>query len=502
LNSIPVVNQIFNNQDVVIWSLIPVIAFVVYLLHRTQFGLRLKATGEAPMAARAAGVRVQGVRFLSILISGVFSGIGGADLAIGSVHLFSENMTDGRGTIAFAAVIFAGGLVPGVVIACLLFGFAQALAALVQIQTSFPSQFVLMAPYVLTVLAIWLADVARKSRFSFAGFRRVRKRAIVEDKVPIAVIGHLSIDDIQFADGRELQGTIGGAAGYASLGVFLAGGHAELVSIVGEDYPIERLRLTHPDGGLIDFSGVTMIPGDSIHHTAHYQADGERSWEIADYSATVRQTPGPDDVRGVALNGQWALIQPAPFDQQEALIAVLRKAGARIALDTESHYFPADDALDTVKRVASQVDCFLPSREHLREIFGERADDLFNLPELAGQLGCDLVVVKCGAEGVVVVDGIAGTVQHVPAVADRIVTDPTGAGDAFNGGFLVAMAAGSTPTDAAANGCVSASFAIESIGMDVPASFSGSERERRKRKVLASFPAQMREANSQRKVNQ
>jgi general nucleoside transport system permease protein len=158
LSHIPVIKEVFDNRDPLVWASwfsIPVAAFV---LRRTLFGMRLRAAGESPLSARAAGVPVTAMKFWSFLLSGLFCGLAGAQLSLGSVHLFSENMTSGRGIIAFAAVIFGGGAPLVVGLAGLMFGFAQALAGVLQINTSFPPQFVLMSPYVLAVVVLALGD--------------------------------------------------------------------------------------------------------------------------------------------------------------------------------------------------------------------------------------------------------------------------------------------------------------------------------------------------------
>lgn len=489
LEGVPVLGSVFNDRDALVWLLVPVLVGVAYTFRRTRFGLQLQAAGEAPMAARAAGVRVVGVRFASILISGAFCGVAGAQLAIGSVHLFSENMTSGRGIVAFAAVIFGAGMVGRVTLACLLFGFAQALAGLLQIRTDFPPQFVLMGPFLLTIAAITVGDAVRRSRWP----RRRRPPGGGSSQrdatpTPVTVLGHLTIDDIRLPDGRGLPSTVGGAAGYAALGVFLAGGQATVVARVGEDYPVERLHLVHPDGGSIEASGVTVVPGRSIHNVAWYGAGGERRFEVEDFDALTHQTPEPGDLRGRPVAGRWVLVSPAAFDQQERLVDALRESGARIALDTELHYF-SDDALAVLQRLTRKVDCFLPSREHLRHLFGERAEDPAELPALAATFGAPLVLVKSGAEGVVVLDAESSSPAQVPAVPRVQVADPTGAGDAFNGGFLTGLSRGELPLAAAATGCVAASFVVESTGVEVPATFSGRERTARYHAVSSYSPA-------------
>ncbi len=172
LKGIPVVGDIINGQDPLVyvsWLAIPAAAWT---LKGSLFGLRLRAVGESPLAARAAGISVARIKFASFLLSGFFCGLAGAELALGSVYLFSENMTSGRGIIAFAAVIFGGGIPLYVGIAGLLFGFSQAIAGLVQIGSSFPPQFVLMAPYILVILALVLTGRRQALRSYLSGARR------------------------------------------------------------------------------------------------------------------------------------------------------------------------------------------------------------------------------------------------------------------------------------------------------------------------------------------
>jgi simple sugar transport system permease protein len=146
-------------------SLLSVLAVVVviastYVLYRTPFGLRLRAVGENPEAADAAGVRVLRIRYAAVILSGALAGIGGAYLSIGQSSLFTRNMTAGRGFIALAALIFGKWRPVQTMLACLLFGFADALTIQMQGVAKLPSgedipvQFVQMIPYVLTIVVL------------------------------------------------------------------------------------------------------------------------------------------------------------------------------------------------------------------------------------------------------------------------------------------------------------------------------------------------------------
>ncbi|HVF88243.1 MAG TPA: ABC transporter permease [Pyrinomonadaceae bacterium] len=125
-----------------------------YVLYRTPFGLRLRAVGENPAAADAAGISVARVRYSAVLISGALAAIGGAYLSIGQASLFTRNMTAGRGFIALAALIFGKWRPVQTMLACLLFGFAEAVSIQMQGVARIPVQFIQMIPYVLTIVVL------------------------------------------------------------------------------------------------------------------------------------------------------------------------------------------------------------------------------------------------------------------------------------------------------------------------------------------------------------
>lgn len=131
-----------------------------YVLYKTPFGLRLRSVGEKPEAADAAGVSVSRMRYWGVLLAGALAGIGGAYLSIGQSSLFTRNMTAGRGFIALAALIFGKWRPVQALLACLLFGFTEAVS--IQMQGVFklpsgeniPVQFIHMVPYVLTIVVL------------------------------------------------------------------------------------------------------------------------------------------------------------------------------------------------------------------------------------------------------------------------------------------------------------------------------------------------------------
>jgi|SRR6185436_13540651 len=138
--------------------ILALVAVIWYVLYKTPFGLRLRSVGENPEAADAAGVSVSRIRYAGVLLAGVLAGIGGAYLSIGQSSLFTRNMTVGRGFIALAALIFGKWRPVPTLLACILFGFTEALSIQMQGAKPFgkdiPVQFIQMVPYVLTIVVL------------------------------------------------------------------------------------------------------------------------------------------------------------------------------------------------------------------------------------------------------------------------------------------------------------------------------------------------------------
>lgn len=150
--------------DVVFLSYTPIVylgmflaAFLTWALYRTRWGLRLRSLGEHPRAADTVGVNVYRGRWFAVLVSGAMAGLAGANLTLEQVGAFTEGMTNGRGFIALAAMIFGRWIPGGAYMASLLFGFADALQLKLQLfsdKIHIPPQFFLMLPYLITVLVL------------------------------------------------------------------------------------------------------------------------------------------------------------------------------------------------------------------------------------------------------------------------------------------------------------------------------------------------------------
>jgi ABC-type uncharacterized transport system permease subunit len=146
--------QAFGHLNLMIWVLFAVVVLSYFLIFRTSIGLRLRSVGEHPRAADTVGIDVYKTRYGAVILSGMIASLGGAYLAIGYVHSFTENMTAGRGFIGLAALI-AGNWRPVNAFAfALLFGFFGGLATRVQGYGYEYNVLVQSIPYVITLIAV------------------------------------------------------------------------------------------------------------------------------------------------------------------------------------------------------------------------------------------------------------------------------------------------------------------------------------------------------------
>jgi simple sugar transport system permease protein len=155
LSKIPILGPIFFSQSIVVYLMFAIVATITFALFKTKWGLRTRAIGEHPTAADTVGIDVNRLRFRNVIIAGLVAGVGGAYYTVGSVGAFGKEMTAGAGFIALAALIFGKWSPMGAVFAALLFGFADNLqSTLTIIGVSIPSEFMLMVPYIATIIAV------------------------------------------------------------------------------------------------------------------------------------------------------------------------------------------------------------------------------------------------------------------------------------------------------------------------------------------------------------
>lgn len=155
LADIPVIGEPFFQQNILVYSAFILVPLLQYFLNKTTWGLYLRGVGEDPLAAETMGVNVFRTRYLATMFDGLMAGLGGAFLTIGYLGTFSDNISAGRGWIAIALVYFGQWVPSRVLLGALFFGAVNAIQLRLQARgVDWPFQFMLMLPYLLTLLVL------------------------------------------------------------------------------------------------------------------------------------------------------------------------------------------------------------------------------------------------------------------------------------------------------------------------------------------------------------
>jgi general nucleoside transport system permease protein len=155
LSSIPLIGQeLFNNKPI-FYTMIVLLFVTQFALFSTRWGLRTRAVGENPRAADTVGINVGRTRYLAVLLSGMVAGLAGAWFSLETVGRFDDLMTNGKGFISLAAMIFGKWMPFGSFGGAMLFGFSEALGTRFQLlNVPLPSQFLQILPYVVTIIVL------------------------------------------------------------------------------------------------------------------------------------------------------------------------------------------------------------------------------------------------------------------------------------------------------------------------------------------------------------
>ncbi len=155
LSDLPVVGEIFFRQNILVYGAFLLVPLAWFVINKTTLGLKIRSVGENPEAADSLGVSVARIRYFTIILGGMLSGIAGASLSIALLNVFQQNMTSGLGFIAVALVYFGGWRPWGVLGGALLFSLVNSLQLWVQVLgIPIPSDIAVMMPYILTILAL------------------------------------------------------------------------------------------------------------------------------------------------------------------------------------------------------------------------------------------------------------------------------------------------------------------------------------------------------------
>ncbi|KAF5059580.1 Branched-chain amino acid transport system / permease component [anaerobic digester metagenome] len=162
LKDIPFLGKLLFDQTPMVYFAYLMVIFTGIFFNKTKKGLNYKAVGEYPKAAETLGINVVRQKYVACIICGALAGIGGAYLTTCYVNTYSDGVVAGRGFIALSAVIFGRWSSGGVLLACLLFGFCDALQLRLQIlSTSTPYQLFQMIPYVCTLVALAMFGIKK-----------------------------------------------------------------------------------------------------------------------------------------------------------------------------------------------------------------------------------------------------------------------------------------------------------------------------------------------------
>lgn len=275
---------------------------------------------------------------------------------------------------------------------------------------------------------------------------------------------------------------------YAAAGTRLWVNSVALLARVGEDFPSDWLRSFQQKG--MDTSGVKIVPASIdlrsfIAYTDEHNF--QRSNPVSHFARLGLPFPkellgyqppkneqnnrlqaNPDSPKLSDIPANYRLakaVHLAPLDllTHSQLATAFRHGGAAyVMIDPAPGYMNAN-YLDDLRSLLQGITAFLPSEEEIRSLFWGRTHDLWEMAETLASFGCDIVVIKRGARGQLVYDRVSSRKWEIPGYPSNFV-DPTGAGDAFCGGFLAGYAASLDPLQAALQGNISASFAIEGSG--------------------------------------
>jgi sugar/nucleoside kinase (ribokinase family) len=288
--------------------------------------------------------------------------------------------------------------------------------------------------------------------------------------VQYVTVGNLTIDEIRLPDGRMESRQCGGNCLYAAVGARIWADSVGIVSLAGNDFPaewLERVReagihttgiapLPRPHGmsaGLAyDSTGARTFVDEEIPGRGEFERHPHEWEDWLAHSPSIEQFPQAyEEAVGIHF-------APMPVQAHEPFVERVRNPGRTVTLDSP-WWDGASGALVPYTTLLKNVDALLPSEAEVQVFYESKLAPTDAVRTLA-HLGPDIVVVKVGAGGCLVYSSETDTITHIPAYP-ALALDPTGAGDAFCGGFLVGLVETGDPVEAARFGTVSASFVVE-----------------------------------------
>jgi len=158
LSAVPVLGDLISGHNLMVYIAFISVFFVWFLINKTRLGIRIQAVGKNPDAAESVGINVKKTKFIALMLSGILASLGGMYLSMGYLPYFTTGMAAGRGFIAIAAQNMSVGNPILTMVFSIIFGFAMAVGNVAQ-SYRLPSQFASMAPYLLTLISMWIMGI-------------------------------------------------------------------------------------------------------------------------------------------------------------------------------------------------------------------------------------------------------------------------------------------------------------------------------------------------------
>ena len=315
-------------------------------------------------------------------------------------------------------------------------------------------------------------------------------------------IGGSSISSLDFADGRHIRALYGGNATYSAVGMHVWTESIGIVTSVGSSFPQREFDVLEEVG--IDVSGVRRRSSSrefEVH--INYDRDGKRLYEppkgvlgfLQRFAPGVlglmagpmwrSLVPQAEDIPPAYFQADGAMVCASEYGSQARIAEALRGKVRTMVLDPPPLVLRPHGTIPKGLVDLSIPDVVLPSEQELFDYFGDGVP-LEEGAEGLKALGARNVVVKLGERGSMVFDEAKATWRIVPIYKTNLV-DPTGAGDAYGGGFLVGLVETGDPLQAALYGTVSASFVIEGEGATSALQRTRAEAEGRLRELRAQM---------------
>jgi simple sugar transport system permease protein len=176
IENVPWLGKVISGQNIVLWLAVAAVFVIHYIMNKATIGRRIRATGENLEAAKAAGIDPDRIKFFTLIVSGVLAGIAGCFLSMGYTSNFTSGISAGRGYVANAAQVVAGGTAIGAIFASLIFGLTDAMATYLQ-NVGLPPELIQALPYFVTILGFIVVTLIRDRRAA------IRKKRLFEGKI-------------------------------------------------------------------------------------------------------------------------------------------------------------------------------------------------------------------------------------------------------------------------------------------------------------------------------